>query len=232
MIDAPPILITGCPRSGASLIAFVINICGAYAGGVSVNEMYTNVDIKNTLVKPYLDRMGADPEGQFPLPDSFGITIPLDWKERVEAIIESQGYVDGQWMYKDSRSALIWPLWNNSFPNAKWLIVRRRTADVIESCKQTAHMSAFKNQKNWQATKSRTEFAAWLWYVHQYELKFVEMINNGLNCKIIWPERMLNKDYKQIHEVIEWLGLEWKDEALDPINILLWGNPVKERRKI
>jgi hypothetical protein len=194
--------------------------------------MYTNDIVRDLIVEPYLDRMGVDINGQFPLPDTFGITIPMDWRERVEKVMIDEGYIQGQWVYKDSRSALIWKVWNNAFPNARWLIVRRRTADVIHSCEMTAFMSAFKDSKNRQATNSETEFAAWLWYVHQYEKKFVEMITKGLNCKVIWPERMINKDFRQIHEVVEWLGLEWKDNALDSINILLWGDPIKERRTV
>ena len=62
----------------------------------------------------------------------------------------------------------------------------------------------------------------WLHWVHQYEAKFVEMIEAGLNCKVIWPERMINGDYKQLHEVVEWLGLTWNDKALDFIKIFSW----------
>lgn len=232
MIEKAPILITGCPRSGSSMIASVVNICGAFLGKTSVKSMFTNVSIKNKIVIPYFDRMGVDVNGQFPLPDTYGLSIPMDWKKKVEDIIELEGYVDGEWEYKDSRSALIWRVWNNAFPDAKWLIVRRRTADVIQSCIKTSFMSAFKNPKNIEATNSENEFGAWLWYVHQYESKFVEMINNGLNCKIIWPERMLDGNFKQIHEVVDWLGLEWNDKAIGSVNVLLWGDPIDKERRL
>jgi hypothetical protein len=229
MIDQVPILLTGCPRSGATMVAAVINTCGAFTGKHYKKSMYCNDSIRETIVVPYLDRMGVDTKGQFPLPDTYGLTIPLDWKERIDKILESEGYNGGQWLYKDSRSALIWRVWNRAYPDAKWIIVRRRTADIVQSCMKTAYMSAFKKNKNLEYTNSKDEFAAWVWYANQYERRFVEMMQSGVNCKIMWPERMIDGNYKQIHEVVDWLGLEWTDKALESINTLLWGEPIKER---
>ncbi len=71
----------------------------------------------------------------------------------------------------------------------------------------------------------------WIEWVRQYEQRFVEMITEGLNCKIIWPERMVYGDYQQLYELCEWLGLPWKSEALNFIDPLLWGSRVKERKE-
>ena len=114
--------------------------------------------------------------------------------------------------------SLIWPVWNIAFPNAKWIIVRRRTGDVIQSCLKTGYMTAY------------AEEAGWLEWVHEHEKRFVEMIEAGVNCKIIWPERMIHGDLQQLYEVIDWLGLTWKKEALDFINPQLWKENQKERR--
>ena len=46
------------------------------------------------------------------------------------------------------------------------------------------------------------------------------MIEAGLNCRIIWPERMVTGDYQQIYETIEWLGLRWNNaipSIIDPL---------------
>ena len=63
----------------------------------------------------------------------------------------------------------------------------------------------------------------WVSWVRQYEQKFVEMIEAGLNCKVIWPERLVDGDYQQLREVIEWLGLTWKQSIIEYINPLLNG---------
>jgi hypothetical protein len=66
------------------------------------------------------------------------------------------------------------------------------------------------------------EREGWLWWVHQHERRFVEMIMEGLNCKVIWPHRMIYGDFQQIYETIEWLGLKWRTEVLSFIDPKLW----------
>ena len=206
MIEQAPILITGAPRSGSSMIAATINLCGAFGGNMSKRGMYCNDMIHEELVKLRLDKIKTSLNH-----------IPMNWKGEVEMIMRIQGYKGGAWMYKDHNSALIWKTWHSAYPNAKWIIVRRRTGDIIQSCIKTKYMTEHSDEEGW------------LKLVHMYEEKFVEMITAGLNCKIIWPERMVNGDYQQIYEVCDWLGLSWKEEALDFINSLLWGN--KQKRK-
>jgi len=235
MTKYSPILITGIARSGGSMIAGAVNVCGAFGGHMAISGdnkrgMFENIRIKEGLVKPYLISLNCDPEGQYPL-----LTVPVvskNWGRLVDKAMEADGYTDGPWMYKDSRMGLMWKTWSYAYPDAKWVIVRRRTGDVIQSCIKTGFMKAFKDEEKRNSINVQTEEQGWLWWVHQHEKCFVEMITEGLNCKVVWPERMLYKDYKQLCELIEWLGLEWKEEALCFIDSLLWGNKQKERRTI
>jgi hypothetical protein len=208
MIERDPILITGIPRSGATMIAATINICGAFGGEMSKRGMYSNDRIREDLVKLYLNTSKV----------GLGY-IPINWKEEVESIIMQEGYKGGAWMYKDSNIPMMWKVWNYAYPHAKYIIVRRRTGDIVQSCMKTKYM-----------TEHCTE-EGWLSLVHEYEAKFVEMIQEGLNCKIIWPERMIHGDYQQLYELCEWLGLEWNRKALGFIDSLLWGKQ-KERSKV
>lgn len=228
-----PILITGCARSGTSMVAGVINLCGAFGGNMSGpnknNEkgMFENVHIRNQILKPYLRKLGVDALGQYPLPDVTKLSIPSDWQSRIERVIRDEGYSGGSWMYKGAKACLTWPVWNYAFPNAKWIIVRRRTGDIVSSCIKTNFMRAFQRKQFQQAVDVTNERDGWLWWVHQHEKRFVEMINEGLNCKIIWPERMVHGDYTQIYEMVEWLGLEWKSEVLNFIDPKLWHSRQK-----
>lgn len=218
-----PILVTGAMRSGASMIAATINICGAFGGNMAGQNhtnkrgMFENVQIRDRIVKPYLEKINADPKGQSPLPEVENMDIPSNWQYKVDQVLIEEGYVGGGWMYKDSRSALIWPVWHYAFPDAKWVIVRRRTGDIVRSCLRTGYMTAYNTEKGW------------IEWVRQYEQRFVEMITEGLNCKIIWPERMVHGDYQQLYELCEWLGLLWKSEALNFIDPLLWGSRKIEK---
>jgi hypothetical protein len=184
--------------------------------------MFENNEIRETVVKPYLRSIKVDPLGQYPLPDITNIAIPNDLKGRVENIMTRQGFSGGEWMYKGAKMCLSWPVWHYAFPDAKWVIVRRKTSDIINSCLRTGFMRAFARPEIQRKVGATTEEEGWLWWVHQHEQRFVEMITQGLNVKVIWPERMINGDYSQVYETLEWLGLEWKTEALTFIDPKLW----------
>lgn len=222
-IEKSPILITGAARSGTSLISGVINICGGFGGsmfgpnGNNAKGMFENIKIREKVDKGYLRSINMDPRGQFPLPDTDTLPIPADWRKQVESIILDEGYEGGEWFYKGARSCLFWPVWNYAYPNAKWVIVRRRTADIASSCLSTGFMSYY------------SEYDGWVKWVNHHEEKFVEMIQSGLNVKQIWPERMIRGDYEQLHELIEWLGLTWREqEVIDFISPKLW----KQKKKL
>ena len=229
MIEQPPILITGIPRSGSSMIAAALNMCGAFGGSMSKRGMFSNDIIREEIMKGYFKSIHADLLGQYPLPDTSELSIPVDWKQKIEQTIISDGYDKGKWMYKDSRMSLMWPIWNHAFPNAKWIIVRRRTGDIISSCIKTDFMRAFESVGNQKSVGVETEREGWLWWVHQYEQRFVEMIMEGLDCKVIWPDRMVHGDYQQMYQTLEWLGLPWRSEVLSLIDPLLWHVRKKEK---
>lgn len=224
-----PILITGCARSGTSMVAGIINLCGAFGGNMSgpnhnnKKGMFENAKIRQTIVKPYLHSIGADPLGQYPLPDTSNMLVPVNWKHKVEDIMRTEGVNDDTvWMYKGAKMCLHWPVWHHAFPDAKWIIVRRKTPDIIRSCIRTGFMNAFSNPNNQQSVGVDNEYDGWLWWVHQHEQRFVEMISEGLNVKQVWPERMVNRDYGQTEEMLKWLGLEWTDEIFSFIEPKLW----------
>ena len=223
-----PILITGAARSGTSMVAGAINICGAFGGNMSgpnssnLKGMFENMQIRNGLTKPYLRGMKVDPLGQYPLPDITKINLPSDWGRSVEGVMKRQGYEKGAWFYKGAKMCLVWPLWDYSFPDAKWIIVRRKSSDIVNSCLKTSFMRAFQREDVRKAVGVTTEKEGWLWWVHQHEQRFIEMIQAGLNVKVVWPERMVQGDYTQIMETMDWLGLSWKSEVLSFVDPKLW----------
>lgn len=225
-----PIIVTGIPRSGTSIIAGTFVKCGAF-GGIMTGKrgLYENDEIRDKVVKPYLTDTGVDKLGQYPLPDTGSMLIPRNWEERIAGIIKQQGYPGGNWLYKDSRASLIWPVFHYAFPNAKWVLVRRKTGDIIQSCVKTAYMSAFKKEEGWRKVGAENEEQAWLWWIHEYEKRFVEMIEAGINVKVIWPERMVYGDYGQLYETMDWLGLNWNKEIFNFVEPLLWTSRKKER---
>jgi len=230
------IFITGAARSGTSLVAGTINICGAFGGKMypanryNQKGMFENAEMRDNVVKDYLKKINVDPRGQYPLPDVNNLIIPDNFRGKVENIFINQGYNDGHWFYKAPKMCLFWPVWNQAFPDAKWVIVRRRTGDVINSCFKTGFMTAFQRKQIQKAVGAKNEREGWLWWIHQHENRFIEMMKEGLNVKIIWPEKMLYGNYTEIKDTIEWLGLEWKEkEVMDFITPRLW-SPYNKRK--
>lgn len=210
-----PILITGADRSGSTLVTRVLELCGAFSGVTT--KMRENKAIRK-LTASYINLHSAEHEFL-----SFeNISLPRNWETKVMDIFIEEGLKSNQnFFYKDSAIAQTWPVWNNAFPNAKWIIVRRRTGDIIHSCMETSYMLRFKNKKNQRAIGVASEKEGWLWWVHQYEDQFVQMLQANLNCKVVWPERMRDGNYKQMKELVAWAELTWNEEVQKTIDPLL-----------
>jgi len=223
-----PILITGAARSGTSMVAGSVNICGAFGGimsGPNRNNqkgMFENHRVRENITKPYLRGIGVDPLGQYPLPDIGSLPIPNDWQARIEEVMRDEGYRSGPWMYKGAKMCLFWPVWHHAFPNAKWIIVRRHRRDIVDSCLKTGFMKAFRNQQVQRAVGAADERHGWAWWVEQHLARFREMQDAGLNIKVVWPERMVQGDYTQLYETIDWLGLTWDSRVLEFVDPKLW----------
>ena len=214
-----PIFVTGTQRSGTSLVAKIIELAGVYAG--NTNTMSENLKIKNYM-DSYYDLLSMDKNGQYPLPQISELPIPNNWKERVEALLRVDGWDGFQtWMYKSNRMSQIWPVWVHAFPGARWIIVRRRTGDIVASCEKTAYMKAFKDVVIQRQVGVLNEKEGWLWWIRQHEKRFVEILNEGLNCKVIWPERLIQGDYSQVYEMLQFLGLPWNEKIVVDIEPLL-----------
>lgn len=215
-----PIFVTGIERSGTSIIARILHGCGAYTG--KVTPRYENYWIREYVNAYYHSILGASGnEWQWPLPNIEKLTIPIKWKHDIMTLLAKQDILNGTpWLYKSARLCQIWPVWNYAFPNARWIIVRRRTGDIIQSCMKTSYMRAFKDEEIRRAVGVENERDGWLWWVHEHEKRFVEMIEQGLNCKIIWPERMVSGDYEQVYEMLDWVGLPWRSEVLAMVDNL------------
>lgn len=217
MIEQSPIFVTGIDRSGSSLIARILEICGAQTG--DVNGRYEHYGLKQ-LLSNYLDYLGIEENKQYPLPNATTIPIVPTWKKDVSVACLDIDKTK-PWVLKSSRLAQLYPLWNVMYPGAKWIIVRRRSGDIISSCLQTAYMNSYATPKILKEIGCETERDGWLWWIHQQEKVFVQMIEQKLDCKIVWPERMRDGDYAQIVELLDWLNLKWTPEIVTQIGPLL-----------
>ena len=220
-----PVLITGAARSGTSLTAGIVHLCGAWGGvmfGANNNNkkgMFENSEIRQDLTKPYLRALKVDPLGQNPLPDLSNPELVERlitdgrtwWRSKVSGAIQRQGYIEGPWFYKGAKMCLIWPLWDAAFPQAKWIIVRRSTDDIAASCMRTGFMRAYRTMEGWRA------------WVKIHENRFTEMKLAGLDIKEIWPQQIIRGELSGIKGILNWIGLPFnEDKILDFVSPSLW----------
>lgn len=217
-----PIFITGIERSGSTIIARLLKEAGVWSGDCT--PMMENRRIKQLVDFLYVG-IGKDQKGQFPIPKQSELNDIQEenWRKEVFHLITKYGYPDSAtWMYKSNRLYQTWSLWNRAFPDAKWIVVRRRTGDILQSCKKTSYMNTFSNPHLLHALKLETEEQGWLWWVHQQEKQLSALQEKGVNMKIVWPDRMVDGDYCQVKDVFDWLGLEWSDQFVEVVEPLLW----------
>lgn len=210
-----PILITGAPRSGKTLIAGVLDICGVFSG--ATDSMLENITVRDQIMARYLQQQGVDPKGCETNVPPATFSVPGGWREAVDNIMMREGYDEGERMIKSCKLALMWPVWHDAYPKAKWVIVRRRTGDIVDSCMKTDYMKAHDDKEGWVEM------------IRNYEDRFVEMITEGVDCKVIWPQRMVHGDYSQVYELLDWLGIGWRTEILSYIDPKFWRTRGKKK---
>ena len=208
-----PIIITGCARSGTSMTAGIVHLCGAFGGEMfgpnkhNQKGMFENSEIRQRIVKPYLKKIGCDPLGQRPLPNNRQVFEVSDrqaqvWRDRICSIMQAQGYTDGPWFYKGAKICLLWYLWHRAFPSAKWVIVRRRPEDIAASCLRTSFMRAYRDQQGW------------LQWVVQHERRFDEMKQAELNIREFWQSQVVEGNFDHARELVADLGLEFNERMV------------------
>jgi len=202
-----PIIIAGVPRSGGGIIAQILDKAGVYSGGIDRINSFENRKLQNTVVRPYFRGINADVNGQYPLPVTYKLVKA--WDTCVEEAIDKPANIS--WFVKDSKALLIWKVWDAVYPDAKWIIARRRTGDIINSCIHTSYMNAFESPRVREAINVTTVSQGWKWWVHKYEECILEMFGKP-NVKIIYPERILQGDLEQLFDVLNWANVEVTEE--------------------
>jgi len=203
-----PILVTGIPRSRTSLTMdilhrsgmFVGNICGATKA--NPNGQFECVEIVNSIEKPYLKKIGADPKLQHPLPTYEDLEPDNDRRERVLHIMRKSGLKNQPWGFKICKGIGDWPIWNEAFPNATWVFVRRGRNKIIESVKKTSFMN---NRKDWEP---------WV----DYHLEKIEDMKKEVNWYEIWTDKFLEGDFSDLWFLPE-IGLELTENAKNAVDI-------------
>jgi hypothetical protein len=229
--NSSPIIVTGCARSGTSLVAGIIKQCGYFVGDVgkpNINNkkgFFENLAIRNTLLKPYLESIGADRMCQKPLPDMDKVLKTAEdgvfvkkFKEDFQRILYSQGYdAKTPWLFKEAKLVHLWPILNAAFPEARWVVTRRYYKDVAASCSRTGFMFKY------------SHLSEWAWWAREHESLINEMLDSGgrLDILPVSPQKIIDETVDvhyygdlqpEVAGLLKWLGVEPDNDQLAGIN--------------
>jgi hypothetical protein len=206
-----PIFILGLPRSGTSLITGSLNICGAWTGttfpGNSDNPkgFFEHIVLREMVTKTILKRLGCDPLGVKKLPPIDYTVKNSNLKSIVYRILKEDGYNnDMPWIYKCPKLSLIWRFFWDAFPKSKWIVVKRNKQDIINSLLRTKFMN-----------RHSTNHIFWENFIKEYNLRINKLKTSLTNFREINSVDIVEKNYTDFIDIIDWLGLTFKNKAIE-----------------
>lgn len=204
LFDAP-VLVTGLPRSGTSLVTGLLGVCGLWLGHTvpggreNIRGFFENVFLRERVQKELLRQGKFDPLGVRRLPPVTWQPSVRNFRAIVAAGLEAQRYDAAQpWGFKDAKLTLTWRVWHEHFPHARWLIVRRSTDEIIASCIRTSFMKQYSSDP-----------AFWHRFVDAY-LERLRMLESTVasSCTLNAGD-VVSGRYESLRRAISDLGLTW-----------------------
>lgn len=215
-----PILITGLPRSGTSLVTSIFEACGMWVGSYHVSPdnakgFYENTYIRDGFVKTLLWYNGDSMFGVPPLPPIMEIENNLynDKNPIKQLLINDRWMGDKIWGYKDAKMLLMPYIWTGMFPKAKWIVVERNFQDTLKSI-----INSFMNEGE------RRSVLEWEQYMEDMinRISYLEF-DLGINITRIFVDKIFEWDLSEIKQVIKSCDLTWNETAVaQRIDPTLW----------
>lgn len=218
-----PVLITGIPRSGVRIVGRFLQDLGYWCGPWLPHAPWADTEnqaIRNSIYRPLFRGLRADVNGLRGLPVTAEIAelaprFGSSWRRQTERIMEKQGCSFVRWFYSGPDVALVWPMWKEAYPKAKWVIVRRNTDDVLRSCRKTGYVIrtvSEEKQREWAAG---------------YHEKFAEIRDSGVSWIEVWPSKWISSGHGEAKALVDFLG-SWNDETamFDALAPIRWSSGI------
>jgi len=200
------------------LVAGSLQICGAWLGSTvpggveNPKGFFEHIVLREKLVKLILSRIGCDPLGVRKLPPHNLQLKIKKLRDIVKIIIESDGYNnDTPWLYKDAKLTLLWPVFHDAFPDARWIIVRRKDDDIINSCLHTSFMRYHSSDPVY-----------WEHFSNRYLEHLENLKKSGANVREIWSQDLIDGQLETFERVVNEFRLEYNEseliEFIDPVH--------------
>lgn len=206
-----PILIASAPRCGSSLLSYILSSEGVQCGETKQGDVFNpngyfeNLQIRELVIR-HLHKNDVHKLGKRYQPVNLEFTKEdVDaFRSNVIASMKSQGVdVTKPWLFKDPKIALVWKLFAQAFPNAKWILLYRRVNDILDSYKRTKFMDAY------------TDTDEWLAYLDKFH---ENMKSIGKECKNSYSfqiESIFDNKEEDIWRLFEFVAVNYTQEYLN-----------------
>lgn len=192
------------------MVAGVLGVCDLWlghtvpGGAENIRGFFENVALRERLQKEILRQGGFDPLGVRRLPSAGWHPGVRMLREAVAAALAAQGYDARQtWGFKDAKLTLTWRVWHEHFPQARWIIVRRPSEQVIASCIRTSFMKQHSLDPTY-----------WRSFVDAY-LERLEMLKQGVGWhRVVDSTDIIGGNLEPLQTIVEELGLTWRPDAV------------------
>ena len=193
------------------MIAGSLQLCGAWLGytvpgGGKENPegFFENVFLREAVNKKILAVAVAAPLGvqSLPLLDKLPTTTGLG--NAVKNMLDNEGYdYQRPWAFKEPKLCLLWPRFAEEFPQAHWIIVRRKTEHIVASCLNTAFMNRQNND---------TRF--WFHWAEQYLQRIEALKQSTAQWSEIWSQPIIDGDLSALKIITTACGLNWRPQQV------------------
>jgi len=205
-----PVLVTGLPRSGTSMVTGLLGLCGLWLGRTvpggreNIRGFFENVILRERLQKALLRQGGFDPLGVTRLPPPGWQPVVRNFRDVVAAALAAQRYGGEQaWGFKDAKLTLTWRVWHEHFPHAHWIIVRRPSDEIIASCLRTSFMKHHSSDP-----------AFWRRFVDAYLARLESLERSVAWSRTVNASDIVSGQHQALRQIVADLGLTWNESGV------------------
>jgi hypothetical protein len=192
------VCILGMHRSGTSLLTKILNLVGLYLSPAHLSVQPAADNPKGhwehseivSLNEAVLERFGGswDEPPQLPL-DWEKSSLIEDLKQRAQSLIDDQFSGVPLWGWKDPRTCITLPFWQQLLPNMRYVICLRNPSDVAGSLQSRNDFSAEKSSR------------LWFRYVHS-----AFQHSEGKPRLVVFYEDLMNHPLRETQRLADFLG--------------------------
>jgi hypothetical protein len=201
-----PVCIAGMHRSGTSMVARLLNLCGLYLGKdeelmppdiYNIEGYWENlkfVEINDSLLLRSNATWAFPPSSDF---TSELHKLPPELLEKAEKLIQS--FKDrGAWGWKDPRNSLTLPFWQRLIPNLKVIICLRNPVQVSRSLTARDNFSK--------------AFGLDLWYTYNQHLTSTTLRESRLTTHFF---SYFSNPQEELHRLLEFIGFRADNQTVE-----------------